>query len=116
MRSGISNLRVVTVHAAPATVQAAAAGSGPAHAALDAIRTLGVDADWDLRVEPGGEDGIALLSSRVRFLTGDDIPAAWGTISAAADALARRALAIVKASAEECEPGCARRLRALAAA
>jgi hypothetical protein len=100
MRSGISNLRVVTVHAEPAAVRAAVARPGPAHAALDAIRTLGVDADWELRVEPGGEDGTAMLSSRVRFLTGDDIPAAWGAISAASDALARRALAIVKASAE----------------
>jgi hypothetical protein len=113
-RSGISNLRVVTVHAAPAAVRAAVARSAPAQAALDAIGTLGVAADWELRVDPGGEDDRALLSSRVRFATGDEIPAAWGTIGAAADALARRALAIVKAAAEDCRPSRSETLTAAA--
>ncbi len=60
---------------------------------------------WDVDVRPGADDG-AVLASTVRFVATDDparasLLTAWGLVGAIATVLSKRALATVRAYAEE---------------
>jgi hypothetical protein len=121
---------LLDLHAPPAalseslivSVDAPAEDLRAAIARLDVagVRTLGADARgrvlalalrpgvelvWDLRVEPGDDDGSFLCSTR-RYVVADaealaELRGAWGHLRGVADALARRTVRAVALAAAE---------------
>ncbi len=78
-----------------------------------------VDIIWDLQVEPDG-DGGSYLSSQRFFVAADEtarpaLLSQWRSLRPLADTLARRAVRVIKRTAEERSPVAARAEMALAA-